>query len=96
MATQQAPVNNLHDAAFNRLSKAILRRRTLTLFTTAIEREVSGGTDELAKRSGRVLQYMRGYNEAVDTELALAQEAYDLEAYKSVRKARVSAARNRD
>jgi hypothetical protein len=80
------------DDAYARLHKAVLRSRTVNQLLTAIKRDLETlpKTDALAKRSVKVLDYMRGYSEAVQTELMEANDAYREAAYQARRKEVVS------
>lgn len=95
---ENVAAQNLRAAAYNRLSKAILRRRTVDQLVRAIENDIANLAKEavLRVRSQKVLDYMAGYRKAVDDELAEANDAYDLEAYKSVRKVRMQEKRKAD
>lgn len=83
------------DDAYARMAKAILRYRTVDQLVRAIKRDMESLPKDhvLARRSERVLKYMRGYIAAVYEEQALAIENYEgvivaahMETIKSVRK----------
>jgi hypothetical protein len=76
------------DDAYARLHKAVLRSRTVNQLLTAIKRDLEtlDKTSPLAKRSVKVLDYMRGYSEGVHTELAEANDAYREAAYQARRR----------
>lgn len=68
------------DEAFDRLTKALLRKRATDQMVTAIKRDITHflpRTSEMAKRSVKVLDYMRGYIKAVDDELVAATDEYE-------------------
>lgn len=77
--------------AYARLSKAILRRRALDQLLNAIKRDLTTlpKGSVMATRSIKVLDYMRGYDEAVQFELDLAGTVYDEAAYQEKRAARL-------
>ena len=58
------------DVAYTRLHKSILRRRAVDQLVNAIKRDMTTlpKDDVLARRSERVLKYMRGYIDAVELE----------------------------
>jgi hypothetical protein len=90
------------DDAYARLHKAVLRSRTVNQLLTAIKRDLETlpKTDTLAKRSVKVLDYMRGYavavqdelNEAIDTHREAVYQARRKEVMSERKKARASTA----
>lgn len=88
MATNK--LQELEDAteqAFERLSKAVLRRRTLTSLVRAIEADIKvlNKDDNLRKRSVSVLEYMRGYISVVEAEYKGARAGFEMATYKEQR-----------
>jgi hypothetical protein len=65
------------------MAKAILRRRAVEQLVAAIKRDLSSQpkTSTIARRSVKVLDYMRGYIAAVDEELTLAVDEYETAVY---------------
>jgi hypothetical protein len=84
------PLNT--DEAYGRLTKGVLRKRALDQFLAAIKRDIERLPKEnpLRLRSQKVLDYMRGYIEGVDNELAAAVAEYEETAYKVKRSERRS------
>lgn len=87
--------NNGTDAAYMRLRKAALRSRAVVQLTTAIKKDLESlpKTSDLARRSVKVLDYMRGYIEAVAQEEFEAREAYQEQAYATLRQMKLEAKR---
>jgi hypothetical protein len=75
------------DEAYLRLHKAVLRSRTVNQLLTAIKRDLETlpKTSPLARRSVKVLDYMRGYVEGVQLELDEAIEVHRTAAYEAKR-----------
>lgn len=71
------------DDAYARMAKAILRRRAVEQLVAAIKRDLTSQpkTSTIARRSVKVLDYMRGYIQAVDEELTSAVEEYETAIY---------------
>jgi hypothetical protein len=71
------------DDAYERLAKSIMRKRATDQMVTAIKRDIAllSKTSDMARRSVKVLDYMRGYVKAVDEELAAAQDEYESAIY---------------
>lgn len=67
------------DEAYERMAKSILRKRATEQMVTAIKRDIAllPKTSDMARRSVKVLDYMRGYIKAVDEELVAAQDEYE-------------------
>lgn len=71
------------DEAWDRLVKSLARKRAVDQMVVAIKRDITNLPKEsdMARRSVKVLDYMRGYIKAVDEELAEAAEQYDTAVY---------------
>jgi hypothetical protein len=67
------------DEAYERMVKAIQRKRTMDQLVLAIKRDIAQlpKTSDMARRSVKVLDYMRGYIKAVEEELVAAQDEYE-------------------
>jgi len=67
------------DEAYSRFSKALMRKRALMQLVAAVKRDIETlpKTSEMARRSVKVLDYMRGYVKAVDDELTAATDNYE-------------------
>lgn len=67
------------DEAFERLAKSIQRKRATDQMVAAIKRDIANldRTSEMAKRSVKVLDYMRGYIKAVEEEVDAATQEYE-------------------
>lgn len=80
--TPEAPPPT-RDEAYARMAKAILRRKAVSQLVSAIKADLSSQpkTSIIARRSVKVLDYMRGYVTAVDEELALAVDEYETAIY---------------
>jgi len=67
------------DEAYDRLTKAVLRKRAVEQLVLAVKRDLTywpkGST--MSRRSVKVLDYMRGYIQAVDEELTAATTVYE-------------------
>jgi len=92
------------DEAYARLAKSILRRRAVDQMVNAIKRDMATLPKDhvLVRRSERVLKYMRGYIDAVETEQGEALIDYEeaivratLEVEKLARKGKSSLGRVR-
>jgi hypothetical protein len=72
MATNTQPTEALpnKDVAYARLAKSVLRRRAVDQLVNAIKRDLTTlpKVSAMAKRSVKVLDYMRGYIAAVEVE----------------------------
>lgn len=71
------------DEAWERMVKAIQRKRAVDQMVLAVKRDITNLSkeSEMARRSVKVLDYMRGYIKAVEEELAQATEIYDTAVY---------------
>jgi len=88
MATQALDVTAAH-AAFR---KAVLRSRAVVQLTTAIKNDIQTLPKEsdMAKRSVKVLDYMRGYIAAVAQEELDARAEYEEAVYQAKRRERMA------
>lgn len=84
------------DLAFGRLTKAVLRKRTLNTLVRAIEEDIKAlpKEDTLRARSVKVLEYIRGYVAEVEAEYSGARVAFESASYKE-RRAEVIAERKK-
>lgn len=78
-AIEAAPQPPDKDEAYSRFSKALMRKRALNQMVSAIKRDIETmpRTSDMARRSVKVLDYMRGYIKAVDDELTAATDNYE-------------------
>jgi hypothetical protein len=81
----EAPAPPTVDEAYARLHKSILRRRAVDQLVAAIKRDLTSlpKTSIMARRSVKVLDYMRGYIAAVEEEQVLAVEEYEAAVYQA-------------
>jgi cell division protein FtsB len=80
------------ETAYTRLRKAALRSRAVVQLTAAIKSDLQSlpKESEMARRSVKVLDYMRGYTEAVAKEELAARTDYEEVAYQTKRRARLA------
>jgi hypothetical protein len=81
----EAPTPPTVDEAYARLHKSILRRRAVDQLVAAIKRDLTSlpKTSIMARRSVKVLDYMRGYIGAVEEEQATAVDEYEAAVYQA-------------
>lgn len=81
----EVPTPPTVDEAYARLHKSILRRRAVDQLVLAIKRDLTTlpRGSVMARRSVKVLDYMRGYIAAVEEEQGLAVEEYEAAVYQA-------------